>query len=67
MNPLDTQKPHHRPRYSPEVEEALLPLWEASDRFWGKRLEGLLLLVNRWRHDHLVLLENGNPPALQLV
>ena len=28
----------HRRRYGPEVVEALVPLWEASDRLCGKRL-----------------------------
>ncbi|MFO8237271.1 MAG: hypothetical protein R6U00_03260 [Prochlorococcaceae cyanobacterium] len=32
---------HHRCVYGPEVVEALVPLWEASDRLCGKRLEAL--------------------------
>ena len=35
---LQPDKPHHRRRYGPEVVEALVPLWEASDRLCGKRL-----------------------------
>jgi hypothetical protein len=49
--------PHHRCRYGPEVMEALVPLWEASDRLCGKRLQALLplLLESLERHGHLVL------------
>ena len=32
----------HRRRYGPEVVEALVPLWEASDWLCGKRLHALL-------------------------
>ena len=48
---------HHRCRYGPEVMEALVPLWEASDRLCGKRLEALLrlLLESLERHGHLFL------------
>ena len=48
---------HHRCRYGPEVMEALVPLWEASDRLCGKRLKALLplLLESLERHGHLVL------------
>ncbi len=48
---------HHRCRYGPEVMEALVPLWEASDRLCGKRLQALLplLLESLERHGHLVL------------
>ena len=51
------EKRHHRCRYSPEVVEALVPLWEASDRLCGKRLAALLpLLVEALEdHGHLVL------------
>jgi hypothetical protein len=37
--------------------EALVPLWEASDRLCGKRLQALLplLLETLERHGHLVL------------
>ena len=48
---------HHRCRYGPEVIEALIPLWEASDRLCGKRLQALLplLLESLERHGHLAL------------
>jgi hypothetical protein len=48
---------HHRCRYGPEVMEALVPLWEASDRLCGKRLQALLplLLESLERHGHLAL------------
>lgn len=54
---LGPQKPHHRRRYGPEVVEALVPLWEASDRLCGKRLQALLpLLVESLEsHGHLRL------------
>jgi hypothetical protein len=42
---LQPDKPHHRRRYGPEVLEALVPLWEASDRLCGKRLQELLPLL----------------------
>jgi len=50
-------KPHHRRRYGPEVVAALVPLWEASDRLCGKRLQALLpLLVESLEsHGHLSL------------
>jgi len=50
-------KTHHRRRYGPEVVEALIPLWEASDRLCGKRLQALLpLLVESLEsHGHLSL------------
>ncbi len=50
-------KPHHRRRYGPDVVEALVPLWEASDRLCGKRLQALLpLLVESLEsHGHLNL------------
>jgi hypothetical protein len=38
-----------------EVMEALVPLWEASDRLCGKRLQALLLLESLERHGHLAL------------
>ena len=53
---------HHCCRYGPEVMEALVPLWDASDRLRGKRLQALLpsLLESLERHGHLVLnLESG--------
>ena len=52
---LQPDKPHHRRRYGPEVVEALVPLWEASDRLCGKRLQALLpLLVESLEsHGHL--------------
>ena len=54
---LQPDKPHHRRRYGPEVLEALVPLWEASDRLCGKRLQALLpLLVESLEsHGHLSL------------
>ncbi|WP_071881562.1 integrase catalytic domain-containing protein [Cyanobium gracile] len=50
----------HRRRYGPEVVEALVPLWEASDRLCGKRLHALLpqLLESLEHHGH-VQLEKG--------
>jgi len=56
-SPLEPDKPHHRRRYGPEVVEALVPLWEASDRLCGKRLQALLpLLVESLEsHGHLSL------------
>jgi hypothetical protein len=41
----ESVKPHHRRRYSPDVVKALVPLWEASDRLCGKRLQALLPLL----------------------
>ena len=54
---LQPDKPHHRRRYGPEVVEALVPLWEASDRLCGKRLQALLPLLEESleRHGHLSL------------
>jgi hypothetical protein len=48
---------HHRCRYRPEVMKALVPLWEASDRLCGKRLQAVppLLLESLERHGHLIL------------
>jgi hypothetical protein len=48
---------HHRCRYGPEVVAALVPLWEASDRLCGKRLQALLplLVESLERHGHLLL------------
>jgi hypothetical protein len=48
---------HHRCVYGPEVVEALVPLWEASDRLCGKRLAALLplLVESLERHGHLDL------------
>ena len=48
---------HHRCRYGPEVVAALVPLWEASDRLCGKRLQALLplLVESLERHGHLSL------------
>ena len=50
-------QPHHRRRYGPDVVEVLVPLWEASDRLCGKRLQALLpLLVESLEsHGHLNL------------
>ncbi len=54
---LQPDKPHHRRRYGPEVLEALVPLWEASDRLCGKRLQALqpLLVESLESHGHLSL------------
>jgi len=48
---------HHRCRYGPEVVAALVPLWEASDRLCGQRLQALLplLVESLERHGHLSL------------
>ena len=56
-SPPEPDKPHHRRRYGPEVVEALVPLWEASDRLCGKRLQALLplLVESLERHGHLSL------------
>ncbi|MBE9172184.1 transposase [Cyanobium sp. LEGE 06143] len=57
--PLDqaSLKPHPRRRYGPEAAEALVPLWEASDRLCGKRLAALLplLVESLEQHGHLNL------------
>ena len=44
----------HRRRYGPEVVEALVPLWEASDRSGGKRPHALLpqLVESLEHHGH---------------
>jgi hypothetical protein len=54
---LQPYNPHHCHRYGPEVVAALVPLWEASDRLCGKRLQALLpLLVESLEsHGHLSL------------
>jgi hypothetical protein len=51
------RKPHHRRRYGLEAAEALVPLWEASDRLCGKRLKALLplLVESLEHHGHLSL------------
>ena len=56
-SPPEPDKPHNRRRYGPEVVAALVPLWEASDRLCGKRLQALLpLLVESLEsHGHLSL------------
>ena len=56
-SPSAPVKPHHRRRYGPEVVEALVPLWETSDRLCGKRLKALLpLLVESLEsHGHINL------------
>ncbi|MFM9101187.1 MAG: transposase, partial [Cyanobium sp.] len=55
--PAEHERPHHRRRYGPEVVEALVPLWEASDRLCGKRLQALLplLVASLESHGHLSL------------
>ena len=52
-----SQRGQHRRRYGPEVVEALVPLWEASDRLCGKRLHALLpqLVESLEHHGHLQL------------
>jgi len=55
--PAELERPHHRRRYGPEVVAALVPLWEASDRLCGKRLQALLplLVASLESHGHLSL------------
>lgn len=36
---------HHRYRHGPEVMKAFIPLWDAIDRFSGKRLRVLFALL----------------------
>jgi hypothetical protein len=55
---LDELQPQHRRRYGPEVVAALVPLWEASDRLCGKRLQALLPLL-------VESLEHPRPPELE--
>ena len=52
-----SQRGQHRRRYGPEVVEALVPFWEASDRLCGKRLHALLpqLVESLEHHGHLQL------------
>ena len=52
-----SRRGQHRRRYGPEVVEALVPLWEASDRLCGKRLHALLpqLVESLEHHGHLQL------------
>lgn len=54
---LNSLRGQHRRRYGPEVVEALVPLWEASDRLCGKRLHALLpqLVESLEHHGHLQL------------
>ena len=54
---MEPPQQHHRCVYGPEVVEALVPLWEASDRLCGKRLAALLplLVESLERHGHLAL------------
>jgi hypothetical protein len=67
-SPGEPEKPHHLRRYGPEVTEALVPLWEASDRLCGKRLQALLpLLVESLEsHGHLRL-ESGVKESLMAM
>jgi hypothetical protein len=67
LEPME-QKPHHRRRYGPELLEALVPLWEASDRLCGKRLHALLpLLVESLEgHGHLQLEAAVREPLLAM-
>ncbi|MGD0636309.1 MAG: transposase [Beijerinckiaceae bacterium] len=50
------ERPERR-RYGPIIREALISLWEASDRICGKRLKPLLpiLVASMESHGHLVL------------
>jgi hypothetical protein len=66
--PAEPEKPHHRRRYGPEVVAALVPLWEASDRLCGKRLQALLpLLVESLEsHGHLSLEPSVREPLLAM-
>jgi hypothetical protein len=67
-SPGEPEKPHHLRRYGPEVTEALVPLWEASDRLCGKRLQALLLLLveSLESHGHLRL-EPGVRESLMAI
>ena len=60
----------HRPRlYDEAVRQALIVLWEASDRVCGKRLKALLpvLLPALERHEHLPVdpaIRPSSPPSV---
>src|SRR3954449_9988308 len=56
VNRICGQRPGRR-IYDEAVREALIVVWEASDRIWGKRLRSLLpiLLEAMERHGHLHL------------
>jgi len=56
----------HRNRYGPEVVDALVPLWEASDRLCGKRLHSLLpqLVESLEHHGHFQLDPSVRPRFL---
>ena len=58
----------HRRRYDPEVVEALVPLWEASDRLCGKRLHALLpqLVESLEHHGHLQLEQSVRAGVLSM-
>ena len=58
----------HRRRYGPEVVEALVPLWEASDRLCGKRLHALLpqLVESLEHHGHLQLEQSVRAGVLSM-
>ena len=58
----------HRRRYGPEVVEALVPLWEASDRLCGKRLHALLpqLVESLEHHGHLQLEQSVRAEVLSM-
>jgi hypothetical protein len=58
----------HRRRFGPEVVEALVPLWEASDRLCGKRLHALLpqLVESLDHHGHLQLEEGVRARVLTM-
>jgi hypothetical protein len=57
-----------RRRYGPAMSEALIVLWEASDRICGKRLKPLLpiLLPSMESHGHLVLDASVREKLLQM-
>ena len=63
-----SQRGQHRRRYGPEVVEALVPLWEASDRLCGKRLHALLpqLVESLEHHGHLQLEEGVRARVLTM-
>ncbi len=56
--PASVYEAHGRRRiYADAVKEALIVLWEASDRICGKRLKAILpdLLISLEKHEHLKL------------
>ncbi|QCH16311.1 transposase [Synechococcus sp. CB0101] len=63
-----SRRGQHRRRYGPEVVEALVPLWEASDRLCGKRLHALLpqLVESLEHHGHLQLEQSVRARVLMM-